>query len=96
MPHAQPERRDQQGVGLAGDVWQHDRSGGGGAIHLPSDERFAQTLGRMVSRQSHRHLRQNHTRDFQKRWNSVNNENFNLNPSLWGKLKVELPIITLE
>ena len=36
------------------------------------------------------------TRDFQKRWNSVNNENFNLNPSLWGKLKVELPIITLE
>ena len=36
------------------------------------------------------------TRDFQRRWNSVNNENFNLNPSLWGKLKVELPIITLE
>jgi hypothetical protein len=36
------------------------------------------------------------TRDFQRRWNSVNNENFNLNPSLWGKLKVELPIISLE
>jgi hypothetical protein len=36
------------------------------------------------------------TRDFQKRWNSVNNENFNTNPSLWGKLKVELPIISLE
>ena len=36
------------------------------------------------------------TRDFQRRWNSVNNENFNLNPSLWGKLKVDLPIISLE
>lgn len=36
------------------------------------------------------------TRDFQRRWNSVNNENFNTNPSLWGKLKVELPIISLE
>lgn len=36
------------------------------------------------------------TRDFQRRWNSVNNENFNLNPSLWGKLKVELPIISFE
>jgi hypothetical protein len=36
------------------------------------------------------------TRAFQKRWNSINNENFNTNPSLWGKLKVEIPIITLE
>jgi hypothetical protein len=36
------------------------------------------------------------TRDFQRRWNSVNNENFNTNPSLWGKLKVEIPIISLE
>ena len=36
------------------------------------------------------------TRDVQKRWNSVNNENFNTNPSLWGKLKVEIPIISFE
>jgi hypothetical protein len=36
------------------------------------------------------------TRDFQKRWNSVNNENFNTNPSLWGKLKVEIPVNTFE
>lgn len=36
------------------------------------------------------------TRDFQKRWNSINNENFNTNPSLWGKLKVEIPINTFE
>ena len=36
------------------------------------------------------------TRAFQKRWNSLNNENFNTNPSLWGKLKVEIPIVTLE
>jgi len=36
------------------------------------------------------------TRDFQKRWNSENNENFNTNPSLWGKLKVEIPVNTFE
>lgn len=36
------------------------------------------------------------TRDFQKRWNSVNNENFNTMPSLWGKLKVEIPQISFE